>query len=62
MTEILNVTGGVLGAITGIGMLVAYERARMSAELPKNSLRVPQIVVGLTFCVFFAVLVSSLWG
>ena len=62
MSMILNFTGGVLGAVTGICMLIAYERARMSAELSKQGLRVPQLVVGLTFCVFVAVLVGSMIG
>lgn len=62
MTSVLKFTGGVLGTIVAICMLVAYERARMSAELPKRSLRVPQLVVGLTFCVFVVVFVGSIVG
>lgn len=62
MNSVLNVTGGVLGSITAITMLIAYEKARMSAELPKRSLRVPQIVVGLCFCLFVFVLASTILG
>jgi tyrosine-specific transport protein len=62
ISTVLNISGGVLASITGISMLVAYERARMSAELSKESLRVPQLVVGLAFCLFFAILVMTIVG
>lgn len=59
---VLNISGGVLGSIVGICMLVAYERARVSAEIPKHRLRIPQIIVGLTFCAFVAIVVMTIVG
>ncbi|MFA6017856.1 MAG: aromatic amino acid transport family protein [Patescibacteria group bacterium] len=62
LLSILSVTGGILGSITAIALLVAYERARMSSELPRNSLRIPQIFVGITFCAFFAIMIMTIFG
>ncbi len=62
MGTVLNISGGILGSIVGISMLVAYERARMSAELSKGALRIPQLVVGLAFCFFVAILVMTIVG
>lgn len=62
MGAVLSVTGGVLGSLAGITMLLAYERARMSAELSRDSLRIPQFVVGLVFCAFVAILVTTIVG
>jgi hypothetical protein len=62
MSTVLNISGGILGSISGISMLIAYERARMSAELSKQSLRMPQFVVGLAFCLFVAILVLTIVG
>jgi tyrosine-specific transport protein len=62
MSTALNISGGILGSITGITMLIAYERARMSAELSKQGLRMPQLVVGLAFCLFVAILVLTIVG
>lgn len=62
LLTILSVTGGILGSITAIALLVAYERARMSSELPRNSLQIPQILVGITFCAFFAIIVMTIFG
>lgn len=62
MGAVLNISGGVLGSIAGICMLIAYERARMSAELSKDGLRIPQLVVGLAFCFFVAILVMTVVG
>lgn len=62
MSTVLNISGGVLGSLAGISMLIAYERARMSAELSKSALRVPQLVVGLAFCLFVVILVLTIVG
>jgi len=62
LLTILSVTGGILGSVTAIALLVAYERARMSSELPRNSLKIPQILVGLTFCAFFVIIIMTIFG
>ncbi len=62
IASVLGITGGVLGSITAIMMLLAYERARSSGSLPKNALRVPQWVVGLAFAVFVVVMVGTIVG
>ncbi len=62
ISSVLSVTGGVLGSLTAIMMLVAYERARVSAELPKNSLRISQWAIGLTFVMFVGVMVMTVIG
>ena len=43
-------------------MLIAYERARVSADLPKNSLQISQWAIGLTFVMFVAVMVMTVIG
>lgn len=59
ISSVLSVTGGVLGSLTAIMMLIAYERARVSADLPKNSLQISQWAIGLTFVIFVAVMVMT---
>ncbi len=58
-TSVINITGGVLGSLAYIMMLIAYERARLSAELPKNSLKVPQWVVAMAFVIFVGVILVT---
>lgn len=60
ITAVLSFDGGVLGSFVGIMVLIAYEKARFAADLPKNSLKVPQILVGLVFCIFVSVMVGTL--
>ncbi len=62
ISSVLSITGGVLGSLTAIMMLVAYERARVSAELPKNSLQISQWAVGFTFLVFVGVMLMTVIG
>ena len=59
IASVLSVTGGILGSLTGIMMLIAYERARVSAELPKNSLQISQWPIALTFLIFVGTLVAT---
>ncbi|MEK7632187.1 MAG: aromatic amino acid transport family protein [Patescibacteria group bacterium] len=62
ISSVLSITGGVLGSLTAIMMLIAYERARVSADLPKNSLQISQWAIGLTFVVFIGVMVTTVIG
>lgn len=62
VSSVLSITGGVLGSLTAIMMLIAYERARVSADLPKNSLQISQWAIGLTFVIFVAVMVTTVIG
>ena len=57
--NIVGITGGFLGGISGIILLVAYERARHSVHLAKRSLTMPMAVTGLLFLVFVAMIVST---
>ncbi len=59
ISSVLSITGGVLGSLTGIMMLIAYERARVSAKLPKNSLQISQWAIALTFLIFFGTMVAT---
>jgi len=56
---VLRITGGILSSLTAIMVLIAYERARMSAELPKNSLNIPQWVVAFAFILFAGVIIAT---
>ncbi len=60
ISSVLSITGGILGSLTGIMMLIAYERARVSAELPKNSLHISQWAIALTFVIFVSTMVSTI--
>ncbi len=62
ISSVLSITGGVLGSLVAIMMLVAYERARVSADLPKNSLQISQWVIGLTFVIFIGVMATTVVG
>ncbi len=50
--SVIGVTGGILSALLGLFLVVAYERARASHALSKNSLNIPRWLVGLTFCMY----------
>ncbi len=62
IVAVLGFSGGVLGPLTAIMMLIAYERARMGGDLPKYALRVPQWVVGLAFVIFASVMIGTIVG
>jgi amino acid permease len=51
---VMGFTGGVMSSLLGMLLIVAYERARYSHELPKRSLGVPQWLVALSFLMFVA--------
>ncbi len=59
ISTVLSITGGVFSALTAIMVLIAYERARVSADLPKHSMRVSQWVVGLAFVVLVGMMIGS---
>lgn len=59
LISVLRITGGILGSLTAIMVLIAYERARMSAELPKNSLNIPQWIVASVFVLFAGVMIAT---
>jgi tyrosine-specific transport protein len=54
--NVIGTTGGLLGGLSGIVLVVAYERARMTAQLPKRALALPQGLVGLAFIVFVSMI------
>lgn len=62
LVSILGVTGGILGSLTSIMMLIAYERARLGGDLPRSALRVPQWMVALAFVMFVGVMVGTVVG
>ncbi len=57
--NVIGTTGGLLGGLAGIVLLVAYERARMTAQLPKRALAVPQGLVALSFVLFAAMIILT---
>lgn len=59
IASVLSVTGGVFSALTAIMVLIAYERARVSADLPKNSMRISQWIVGGAFVVLVVMMIGS---
>ena len=58
--DVIGITGGLLGGLCGIVLLVAYERARMTAQLPKRALAIPQGLVALSFVLFVAMIVVTI--
>ncbi len=58
--EIIGLSGGVLGGVSGLLLVIAYERARFSAHLAKRTLAVPRIFTTISFIVFFAMIVLTL--
>ncbi len=62
IASVLSITGGILSSLTAIMMLIAYERARVSADLPKNSLQISQWAIAFTFVMFVAVMVTTVVG
>lgn len=57
--DVVSATGGLLGGLAGILLMIAYERARLLAQLPKNALRIPQPVVALGFILFAAMIAMT---
>ncbi|MEK7183360.1 MAG: aromatic amino acid transport family protein [Patescibacteria group bacterium] len=58
--DVIGTTGGLLGGLCGIVLLVAYERARLTAQLPKRALAVPQGLVALSFVLFAAMIILTI--
>lgn len=58
--NVIGTTGGLLGGLCGIVLLVAYERARLTAQLPKRALAMPQGLVALCFVSFVAMMVMAI--
>jgi amino acid permease len=59
---VLQYSGGVLGALLGILVLIAYEKARRSGQFVARTRAIsPAIIFGL-FAVFFVMLVMTLRG
>jgi tyrosine-specific transport protein len=54
--NVIGTTGGLLGGLSGIVLVVAYERARLTAQLPKRALALPQGLVALSFIVFVSMI------
>ncbi len=59
--HVISTTGGLLGALGGIVLLVAYEKARLTAQLPKRALAIPQGLVALAFILFAAMGLITIW-
>ncbi len=57
--DVIGTTGGLLGGLGGVVLLVAYERARLTAQLPKRSLTVPSGLVALSFILFTAMMIMA---
>lgn len=57
--SVIGVTGGILGSLLGVFLVLAYERARQSHELPKNTLAIPQWLVLLTFLMYSVMLILT---
>lgn len=62
LIRILSTTGGLLTTTMSALILVAYERAKFAADLPKRSLTIPQPVIALVFVAYVAVFVWTLLG
>lgn len=58
--DVIGTTGGLLGGMCGVVLVLAYERARLSAQLPKRQLAIPQVLVGLCFVLFVVMIVLTL--
>ncbi len=58
--QVIGATGGLLGGLCGLILLIAYERARLTANLPKRALAVPQALVALSFILFIGMMVVTL--
>ncbi len=59
---VIGATGGLLGGLSGVVLLIAYERARLTAQLPKRALAVPQGLVALSFVLFGAMIIITIVG
>ncbi|MFA5946648.1 MAG: aromatic amino acid transport family protein [Patescibacteria group bacterium] len=58
--SVIGLTGGILGSLLGIFLILAYERARISHDIPKNTLSIPQWLVLLTFFMYSGMLLLTI--
>ena len=58
--DVIGTVGGLLGGVLGLLIVVAYEKARRSGELPKRVLRIPSLVVFGCFVLFLGMIVVTL--
>lgn len=62
MIGVLQYAGGVLGSLMGILVLLAYEKARRTRQLPGHVRAISPVIVSGIFVVFFVMLVMTLRG
>ncbi len=60
--HVIGATGGLLGGLCGVVLLLAYERARLTGQLPKRALTIPQWLVGSCFVLFVTMIVLTVVG
>lgn len=60
--HVLEYAGGVLSALLGIFVLLAYEKARRTHQLPVHTRAYSSLLVFGVFAIFFAILVLTLRG
>lgn len=60
MIGVLQYTGGVLGSLLGILVLLAYEKARRGRQLPAHTRALAPLLIFSVFAVFFTMLVLTL--
>lgn len=58
--RVIGTTGGILGGVCGILLVLAYERARLTAQLSKRQLVIPQAPVALCFFMFVAMIAVTI--
>jgi amino acid permease len=58
--SVVGITGGILGSLLGMFLVVAYERARYSHQLSKYALGIPQWLVALTFMMYAVMFVLTI--
>lgn len=60
--DVIGSVGGVLGGVSGLLIVFAYEKARHSGELSKHALRVPRLVTTLCFVLYVAMIALTVTG
>lgn len=62
LMPILQIVGGVFGGLLGIFVIIAYEKARFSGDLPKNALGIPSWLAFVVFLLFLTAFISAILG
>ncbi|MFZ2681979.1 MAG: aromatic amino acid transport family protein [Patescibacteria group bacterium] len=57
---VIGATGGILGGVNGIILLVAYERARFAGKLPKRALAISQGLIAMGFILFAFMIILTI--